>query len=58
MEKMNTFHCENDNEAIALVAFFNDCGYSTTRKGNDIKVKGDSTLLSYLYGKFVTIALI
>ena len=48
----------NENEAIILVRFFDECGISANRKGNVVKANGDSTLLGYLYNKFLTIALI
>ena len=49
---------ENENEATALVSYFNTCGISASRKGAVVKANGDSNLLAYLYEKFVTIALI
>lgn len=48
----------NENEAMALVHFFLDCGVSASRKGNIVKANGDANLLTYLYEKFLTIALI
>lgn len=56
--KTSTFTTANENEAIALVKFFAECGISANHKGNIVKATGDANLLSYLYGKFVTIALI
>lgn len=56
--KQSTFTLDNENEAIALVAFFGDCGITASRKGNVVKAGGDANLLGYLYEKFVTIALI
>jgi hypothetical protein len=56
--KPSTFTMNNENEAIILVSFFGECGVSATHKGNVVKATGDSTLLGYLYEKFVTIALI
>ena len=56
--KQSTFTLDNENEAIALVAFFGDCGITASRKGNVVKAGGDTNLLGYLYEKFVTIALI
>ena len=56
--KASTFTMNNENEAIILVSFFGECGVSATHKGNVVKATGDSTLLGYLYEKFVTIALI
>ena len=49
---------DNENEAKALVKYFADCGVSATQKGKVVKANGDADILSYLYGKFVTIALI
>ena len=56
--KASTFTTSNESEATALVSFFNECGITANRKGNIVKANGDATLLEYLYGKFVTIALI
>jgi hypothetical protein len=56
--KTSTFPMNNENEAIALVKFFTDCGLTASRKGNVVKASGDATLLSHLFNKFVTIALI
>jgi len=56
--KTNIFTTENENEAVALVRFFGECGITANRKGNVVKATGDTTLLAYLYEKFVTIALI
>ena len=55
---MSTFPMNTENEATALVKFFSECGISATRKGIVVKASGDPSLLSYLFGKFVTIALI
>lgn len=52
------FTMDNENEAAALVTYFTNCGVSASRKGLIVKASGDSKLLSYLYDKFVTIALI
>ena len=49
---------DNENEAIALVNFFNECHISASRKGNVVKAGGEPNLLSYLFNKFVMIALI
>lgn len=49
---------DNENEATALVKFFTDCGISASRKGNVVKATGESNLLSHLFNKFVTIALL
>ena len=49
---------DNENEAIALVSFFCDCGLTASRKGNVVKVNGENALVSYLFNKFLTIALI
>ena len=56
--KTSTFPMNNENEAIALVKFFTDCGLTASRKGNVVKASGDASLLSHLFNKFVTIALI
>lgn len=56
--KHSTFTMDNENEATALVSFFGECGVSASRKGNVVKAGGEPNLLSYLFDKFVTIALI
>lgn len=56
--KHSTFTMDNENEATALVKFFTDCGISASRKGNVVKATGESNLLSHLFNKFVTIALL
>lgn len=56
--KYSTFTLNNENEAAALVSFFNECGVSASRKGNIVKASGEPNLLSYLFNKFVMIALI
>lgn len=48
----------NENEATALVTFFNECGISASRKGLVVKALGEPKLVGYLFDKFVTIALI
>lgn len=52
------FTMNNETEAIALVGFFGECGVPASRKGNVVKAGGDPNLLSYLFNKFLTIALI
>ena len=47
-----------EDEAIALVKYFSDCGINASRKGKLVKASGEPSLLSYLFDKFVTIALI
>ena len=49
---------DNENEATALVSYFTNCGITASRKGVVVKANGEPKLLSYLYDKFVTIALI
>lgn len=56
--KQSVFTLQNENEAMALVSFFGDCGITASRKGNSVKATGDKDLLAHLYEKFVTIALI
>ena len=56
--KASIFTMNNENEAIVLVRFFDECGISANHKGNVVKANGDTNLLAYLYEKFVTIALI
>ena len=47
-----------EDEAIALVKYFSDCGINASRKGKLVKASGDSNLLAHLFTKFVTIVLI
>lgn len=54
----STFTMDNEKEAIALVSYFSNCGVTASRKGVVVKAKGETSLLGYLYEKFVTIALI
>ena len=56
--KASTFTLNSESEAIALVSFFSECGITASRKGAVVKASGDPSLLSYLFGKFVTIALV
>lgn len=56
--KASTFTMNNEDEAIALVSFFGECGVTANRKGNVVKTTAEPSLVSYLYEKFVTIALI
>ena len=56
--KTTTFTMANETEATALVKFFGDCGISANRKGNSVKASGEPDIVSYLYEKFLTIALI
>ena len=56
--KTSTFPMDNENEAIALVSYFKDCGITATHKGSVVKASGDTAMLAYLFNKFVTIALI
>lgn len=56
--KTMTITMDNEREAVALAGFFNDCGITSSSKGKDVKATGDPEVLSYLYGKFVTIALL
>ena len=58
MATSNTFKMNNENEAIALVNYFSACGISASRKGAVVKASGETSMLAYLYEKFVTIALI
>lgn len=56
--KTTTFTMANETEATALVKYFGDCGISANRKGNSVKASGEPDIVSYLYEKFLTIALI
>ena len=54
----NTYNTLSENEAVALVEYFEGCGFPASRKGLLVKVKGDTGIVNHLYEKFVTIALI
>jgi hypothetical protein len=56
--KTSTFPMNTENEATALIKFFNECGISASRKGLVVKAVGETKLLAYLFDKFVTIALV
>lgn len=56
--KMNTYNAGNETEAIALVKFFNECGYTATRKGLAVKVSGEPTIINHLFEVFVINALV
>lgn len=56
--KASTFTMNNEDEANALISFFSECGITANRKGNVVKTTAEPNLVSYLYEKFVTIALI
>lgn len=56
--KASTFSMNNENEAIALVAYFNDCGFSASRKGLVVKVMGEPAIIGHLFNVFLTTALI
>lgn len=56
--KTNTFTAGNENEAIALVTFFNECGISATRKGLVVKAVGEPKLVGHLFDIFIVNALI
>jgi hypothetical protein len=56
--KTNTFNSANENEAIALVKFFTECGYTATRKGVVVKVVGEPGVVGHLFDIFVINALI
>lgn len=54
----NTFTTGNENEAIALVGFFTDCGISATRKGVVVKAKGEPKMVGHLFDIFILTALV
>lgn len=56
--KTKTYTMNNENEAIALLTYFGDCGITASRKGLNVKASGDATTLDYFYGRFVTLVLI
>lgn len=56
--KTNTYNVENETEATALVNFFNECGYTATRKGAVVKVSGEPNIINHLFEIFVINALV
>ena len=56
--KTSTFNTGNETEAIALVAFFSECGIQATRKGTSVKATGDPNLIGHLFNVFVINALV
>lgn len=56
--KANTFPTNNENEAIALVTFFNECGISASRKGLEVKAVGEPKLVGHLFDIFIINALV
>jgi len=56
--KTNTFPMANENEAIALVIFFNECGISASRKGMVVKATGEPKLVGHLFDIFIINALV
>jgi len=56
--KTSTYNAGNETEAIALVNFFNECGYTATRKGAVVKVSGEPNIINHLFEVFVINALV
>ena len=56
--KTSTFNTSNENEAIALVTFFHECGISASRKGVVVKAVGEPKLVGHLFDIFVINALV
>ena len=56
--KMNTYNTRNETEAVALVKFFNECGYTANRKGLVVKVCGEPNMVNHLFEVFVINALV
>ena len=56
--KTNTFNAGNENEAVALVTFFSECGISASRKGLVVKVVGEPKLVGHLFDIFIINALV
>ena len=54
----SVFTSATENEAIALVNYFADCGFSANRKGKVVKVKGASAVVEHLYEVFVQLAVL
>ena len=49
---------ETENEAIALVSFFEGCGLTASRKGCVVKVSGEENFVAHLFDKFITTVLV
>lgn len=58
MATTNTYKMNNESEATALATYFSTCGVKATAKGLVVKANGDNALLSYLFNKFLTIAIL
>lgn len=56
--KTSTFNTGNETEAIALTKFFTECGLTATRKGINVKVTGEPSLVGHLFNIFVIKALV
>ena len=56
--KTNTFPMNTENEATALVTFFNECGISASRKGLVVKAIGEPKLVGHLFDLFIINALV
>ena len=56
--KASTFPMNNENEATALVTFFNECGISASRKGLVVKAVGEPKLVGHLFDIFIINALV
>lgn len=56
--KTNTFQTPDEKEAIALVSFFNECGFPASRKGLTVKVEGDPSIVGHLFNIFIINALV
>ncbi len=54
----STFTTSSENEAIALVTFFSDCGISASRKGLVVKATGEPNLVAHLFDIFITNVLV
>lgn len=54
----STFTTGSENEAIALVTFFSDCGISASRKGLVVKATGEPNLVGHLFDIFIINALV
>lgn len=54
----STFTTSSENEAIALVTFFSDCGISASRKGLVVKATGELNLVAHLFDIFITNVLV
>lgn len=56
--KTSSFPMNTEDEAIALVKYFSDCGITASRKGKLVKASGEPNLVSHLFDIFIINALV